>query len=119
MSHLTHFSHFPHIAARWLRFPARHSGGMFGGNSTLSDEVMSQGTVSRELRGGSTPMMTEMNPATARKGVSDGRHIAVAMKEASACVSQPLTKSSAYCAHPYRVIGRSKIALPFQQIQRG
>ncbi|WP_154715569.1 hypothetical protein [Pectobacterium fontis] len=45
MSHLTHLSHFPHIAARLLRFPARHSGGMFGGNSTLSDEVMSQGTI--------------------------------------------------------------------------
>ncbi|WP_349895553.1 hypothetical protein [Pectobacterium brasiliense] len=50
MSHLTHLSHFPHIAARWLRFPARHSGGMFGGNSTLSDEVMSQGTIRRKLR---------------------------------------------------------------------
>ncbi|MCU1789903.1 hypothetical protein [Pectobacterium polaris] len=50
MSHLTHLSHFPHIAARWLRFPARHSGGMFGGNSTLSDEVMSQGTIRSQSR---------------------------------------------------------------------
>ncbi|WP_131604157.1 hypothetical protein [Pectobacterium brasiliense] len=81
MSHLTHLSHFPHIAARWLRFPARHSGGMFGGNSTLSDEVMSQGTIRRKLRcreprhgeryhlrESSHQAITEVNPTTAGEG---------------------------------------------------
>ncbi|MBN3183246.1 hypothetical protein H5A18_15175 [Pectobacterium brasiliense] len=73
MSHLTHLSHFPHIAARWLRFPARHSGGMFGGNSTLSDEVMSQGTIRSQsrhrercrLRKSSHQAIADVNPMVA------------------------------------------------------